>query len=595
MKHQRKRWLGLAIVPALLALLSLAAPAYATDYTCADVPTNPSGNTVVGTAGTPCSIPAAGVNASTGSLTILGSTITTTGPLAASNALAITGTSTINVKALTGASVNVQTGTANVTTTNITSTSGNIDVSATGVINTRILSGAQHVDLDAKGTTGDAKVTGALTANNGYVQVRAGRLVKITGAVKSVANGNILITAKTTLATGAITGAPGSNVDLKANVSGGTSAFVINPSTGTPVNGVKGKINASNGSTVYVTNGSSTSASPIALTTNTDIAISGTVSNRYIILNANNGTINLPTGILSVDGSGATGAAGQIQLLAQTVAFADNSGLSAKQQSSAAGSLHGIAIAAKFVSYGGSTGLTLAADGNGNNPGAAFVYLLPQGATTITDGQDVNNLFITVSNSLFGASNPITYTANSTASPLMVTANGDNSFIGIYAYPVKFVSGGAVTFQAQGNLSHKIFFSNVGTLTNVDGLVFGGIGALTIDASAVASGKGGDIAFSVDKMPISASSVSLNANGPTGGTNGDGGTIFVGSQNLSTSSTSTVTVTANASTSGTGNAVAGDPLQNVPKAIQLYLGACPKIRLAGKVLNWRAFSNPSNC
>jgi len=40
MKHLNKRWLGLAIAPALLALLSVASPAYANDYTstCAAYP-----------------------------------------------------------------------------------------------------------------------------------------------------------------------------------------------------------------------------------------------------------------------------------------------------------------------------------------------------------------------------------------------------------------------------------------------------------------------------------------------------------------------------------------------------------------------------
>lgn len=48
MKQTRKRWLGLAIVPFLLALMSIASPAHATDYTC-DGGSNPVPENVTGT------------------------------------------------------------------------------------------------------------------------------------------------------------------------------------------------------------------------------------------------------------------------------------------------------------------------------------------------------------------------------------------------------------------------------------------------------------------------------------------------------------------------------------------------------------------
>jgi len=316
MKHIKNRWLGLAIAPIALAFFAMAQPALANNYSgnCADYPNLSGGGTFDGN----------------GSVTISDTNCTLNQPVVAAGTISISAT-TINTQGLTG---------------------NQIDVEATG---------------------GDSTTTGNISSSNGYIRVR-GNNVKVTGTISVSSAGNILLLAQAKLQTGAVTGSPGYNVDLKANLGGGNTLFTIG-GTGL-TNGVNGTVTAkplgSNpnfASTVlYITNGTSASTGGITLSSSTALVVTPPAGSRagYIFLNAQNGILTMPTGTVSANGTGTSGA-GAIALLAKTINFGTNAGVSASQTSTT-GTLHGVLIAAEKITYKGSTGLTLTGSGAGVDP-----------------------------------------------------------------------------------------------------------------------------------------------------------------------------------------------------------------------------------
>ncbi len=554
MKHIKNRWLGLAILPAL-ALFAMASSAQATSYTCANVPATVNGDATIGTAGTACVIPAAGVNAS-GNISVSGTTISTTGNITAAGTLNITGSSTISVKALSGASINVV-GPSTVATTTMNSTNGSIDVTSTGAITaTTVAATDGHVDFNAQGTAGDTNAT-SLSASNGYVKAKAGRKVNISGVVQTTGTlgaRNILIVAQTTVKTGNVTGAAGANIVVKANKGGGTTALVI----GTPgLNGI-GTVTAGANGAIYITNSTSGTVANISLTnTNRLVTTSG---GNTIILDAQAGVLTIPAGTLSTATS--AGQIGGIQLLAGTVNFSGATTLRANH--TGAGTRHGVAIAATTVNH---NGLTINANGTGDLPNGSFVYFQPRGATVVTDNnEDVSNLFINVNNlnpnNVIGASNVV-----SAGGLLKATANGDNAAIITQAYPLSF-KGGPVTFEAKGKTNHLIYIRNNGQTSGTQGVTFSG-GAVILDASAEVGGNGGEIRFfGVDKATLSSPTFLFNVNGPPSG-NGNAGRVDLGSaKSIVLSATSAATITADAAPAGTGG-----PNASGYRAIDLQPGA----------------------
>ena len=551
---------------ALAMLVMLGASGIASaQVSCANAQSSYMGDVIIGSAGTPCTLGA--VSDSNGSITVMGSTITITGTISGFGGVSVGGSAAVQTQALTssnggvgvgGTKITISapvsalsgisiSGTKAVTTKTLTSTGPTLVLSVAssgGSVTTTALSSAGTVNVGANptGTTGDVKITGAVTASNGYVQVRAGGLIKITGAVKATVGGNILLIAQSTLRTGAVTGAPGFNVDLKANQgSGNNSLFTIGGSG--QANGVNGKItgkaSGSLGDVVYVTNGATGSTGGITVTASTDLVNSGTKV-RYIILNAQNGTLNMPTGTLAVNGG--SGSAGQIQLLANTVTFADNATLSA-MQTSTTGSLHGVAISATTINYG-ATNLTIIADGNGTTPNGAFAYLLAQGDTTITDpANDIFHLDITVDNT-GRMQQPLTVNG---AGLLKISANGDQTKVAVNAYPISF-TGGQILLQATGATNHVVDIENPQPFTNKPGLTFGGTtAAVTLDASGV-NGPGGLVLLFVDQAVVNAPSFIVNANASNG--NQIGGTASITFTTMTLSASTAGSITANGGSTG---------------------------------------------
>ena len=448
--------------------------------------------------------------------------------------------------------------------------SGHIHITAGSSITAQDLSAQSEVDLNA---STDITITGAVNANFSYVRMQ-GNNVGVTGTVSTTTFGNILLLAQANLKTGSITSAPGYNIDLKANLAGANTLFTIG-GTGL-TNGVNGTVTAQPlgnepgfASTVlYITNGTAASTGGIKLSSASALVVTPPAGSRagYIYLNAQSGVLSMPTGTLSANG-GTSDGAGLIGLAAKTISFAANAGVSANQSSGVAGTLHGVFLAAQTITYSGTGGLTISANGDGADTfNIGYVQSFPKGSITISDTLDPLNLVI--NGTIVNATGNITYQGSGTA-PLTQTANGSHSLVNFSGSVISF-TGGKVTLQAQGATDHKIQFQKQAS-DGSNSLNFGGTGAVSLNVDGVA-GTGGDIKLFLDQAAWNAPSFTLSANGPTA-SSGNGGTVTVSAGLLTLSPTSKVTITANASSFGTGDAIFGDPNDpNAPKAIVFYPG-----------------------
>jgi len=516
---------------ALFLTLGFAGSANATTYSsCASVPSSPpAGDVIVNDSGA-CSL---------GTVNISGG-----GKLQVTAASSITAS-----QALTASSISFTAGTS-ISSQDLTSTSGSIDLNASA----------------------DSTTTGNLSAADSYIRVQ-GNNVKVTGTVTATNLGNILLLAQANLQSGSITGAPGYNIDLKANLAGANTLFTIG-GTGL-TNGVNGTITAKPlgnnpyvASTVlYVTNGTSSSTGGITTTAGA-LAVTPPAGSRagYIYVNAQNGVLTIP-GTLSANG-GTSDGAGVVSLLAKTVAFGANAVVSANQSSGVAGTLHGVVIAAETITYQGTSGLTLSGNGDGADQFSnGYVQVFTKGSVTITDTLDPLNLAI---NGVLGTvTGNVTFQGTGTA-PLLMTADGNNSKIYLFGTKLTF-TGGKVTLQSKGATNHSIQISNQNTTAGLVGVAFSGTGAVKLDVEGV-SGAGGDIKLYTDKVTLDAPSFTFSANGPTAAS-GNSGTIIVSTNGTTLKPTSKVTMTANGSSFGTGDSIASDPTGFDPRAITFYPGA----------------------
>ena len=517
--NKRKLRIGLVLAPLALAFFAFTQPALAADYTgdCANVPASVSGNVDINESGA-CNI---------------------THPVTAT---------------------------------------GRIKITAGSTISTQDLNSFAEVDLQAPASS-NITVTGAITTDSGFVNLFGNNII-VTGTINPVNLGNILIRAQSNLVTGQIIGAPGSNIDLKANQAGASNTlFTIGGSGNT--NGVNGTITAKPAgydpyfapAIVHVVNGTANSTGGITLTSPANIITTPQPGSRaaYVFLNARNGTLTIPTGTLSANG-GTSDGAGLIALMAKTIAFGANATVTASQSSTAAGTLHGILISAENVTYQGTSGLNLIGSGNGADiSSTGYVQVFPKGVVTISDTETPFNLVIYAVIGTNQAGN-VTFQGAGTA-PLNVTADGNNTRIAFTGTTLTF-TGGAVKMQTRGATNHTIRLVNPGELTGANvGLTFSGTGAVTLDALGVA-GAGGDIELFLDKANFNKPTYTFTANGPTA-SSGNGGTVNVSSQLLTLSPTTKFTSAANASIFGTGDAIASDPTTGAPKAIRFYPGDVP--------------------
>jgi hypothetical protein len=480
---------------ALAATLSLAsaaslgsAPAYATAFTC-----NEGGNPP------PSSVTGDAVLTESGSCT-LGSNLTATGQIS------ITAGGAVSIQALTaGSSVSVTTSSGDITMEALTSGSGtDIIVQGPAEITGTTLSAGGHLEVATTG--GDISISGDINSNLGNLA------------------GNILLMATGNIGTGSIStngGTSGGSVEIDANTAG-TNNNVFNIGGG-GVNGVNGTINASvttaGGSNpdsdsfgILVANGDASSTGGITVQSMDNINATASASKSgLVVLNAQNGTLTLPAGTLSVDGQSGN-MAGSILLLANQISTAEGTVLSSMQSSTSAGSTHAVVIAANTIMLGGSTsGLQIHADGNGVSASEnSFNLLGPQGVATYTTSGTVDDRSISVS--IQTTSAPFTVSGSG---PLTVTANGTFSEVEVSAKPITFSNTGTLTLTANGASSEIVSISNP-IIDGSTGLTFSG-GNVVLSAngvSGVGDSAGGQIQInSVDTLATPTGTVSVSANG----------------------------------------------------------------------------------
>lgn len=486
------------------------------------------------------------------------------------------------------------TGSCNIT--NNISADGYIKITATGSISTQRIRAGYSVQVSTSGGSIDIQdtITSNTEGNGGNVYITATGNVKtksITAQGDADSHGAVEIRANTNNATSTV-------FTLGASTSNGVDGSIVTSTPGgaTGPYGVEGGVN--------ITNGNSSATGGITLTSMNNIQVVNSGSRSGIIaLNAQNGTLTLPSGTLSADGPSGYGA-GYIFLKGNTISTASGTVISASQTSGASGSHHYVMLAANTLSLTGD-GLEIRANGNGVTTGSALVALLPKDGFSVSSSNDFETMYWSVQWDNFMMTSAEMKVTGS--GPLKVTANGDYSRVAVSGDPIVFENSGNVTIEAKGAIDHQILFANY-ALPNGPDVNFENTGDITLDASAnttgdgglvqlgtlhdvtfgdtsgtvtlkasgVSDGNGGEINVWAHTIEMLKSSFVVEANGSTSG-NGDGGKIYIGTSWDSGSgfildADATATLSANASTNGTGNAVYNELTGGDPKAIQFYIG-----------------------
>ena len=460
----------------------------------------------------------------------------------------------------------------------LTSQNDEVNLNGSGAVT---LTGPVSTRLNTKLT--GSSVTATTISSQWGIQVEATSGTLSLGDVTSNSNGtefgtNIMLTATGNIGVGNVRNngtSTTAGIEIRANTGGGNVPFKVGGG-GTNGSGTLSISSATGGGTdpYYMPGGIYVNSGPvggITVSSMSNLVVTSPGSRSGIlILDAQGGTLTLPTGTLSSDGSGSQGA-GLVTLMAQTITTVNGTIISASQTTS--GYNHGVNIAASTINLAGASGLQVKANGNGitGSSGSAYVTMVPKDGVTVTFTGDVNSRNWQVNYvSFFQKTGAVT--VNGATSLLTVSANGDYSRVSMSAYPFTF-NNKTVTVQARGTVDHIVQIGYSGAFTNQASLEFKGTGVVSIDANAT-TGTGGGVSLFGDKFTFNAPTFNINANGPTSG-NGDGGTVYVGSSALTLSPTSKMTVTANAAsaTGATGNAILGD-INNgsAPKAIQFYPG-----------------------
>lgn len=498
MKQIKKRWLGLAIAPALLALIGFASPANATSYTsCASVPATVSGDADITNTGA-CTLPA----------------------VSATGFIHVNSTGAITAQALTaGTDLDIKTTGGAITTLGLTSNNGNLKVnSATNITVTGTINSS--ISIQANANNGKIAVSGNVTSNTG------GNF----GNILLIATGNVL-TGSISTSGGTTTG----GVEIHANTNANGALFNIGTAT---TNGVNGTINTSNSTGggmipdfivggVFITNGNANSTAGIRVIAAANINVTASASRSGIIyLDARKGTLTLPTGALSSTGP-AGQPAGQIVLMAGTLKAVNNTVITASQTATALSTNHGVIVAASSITVAGAGGLKINGDGNGITGSfpTAYAQVIPTGGISVTstafDSNNVDNMLWTPSLITSASTNgPVAVTG---AGAFTLTSNGNYARASVYAYPITF-GNAAVNITSKGTTNHQVELVFSGTMTGSNGLTMSGTGAVTLDASGSAGNDpGGTVYVLVDQATINATvpSLTIKADGKGTGTGGN--------------------------------------------------------------------------
>ncbi|MBJ7900935.1 MAG: hypothetical protein GC158_13700 [Cyanobacteria bacterium RI_101] len=584
MKRSIRRWLGLAIVPAALALFGAVAPAQATTFECPGPGvSNPIPNT-----------PFQGsieVNQASGDCTI-----------------------DYDVEATGTIDINVQNGVLNAK--KITSTTSAILLTAernnvttldlTAGTFLRVLSG-----LTNGATTGDIDIQGPLVIN--ATEVQSG---------PPTTHGNVLLRAYGNVKTKDIStggnkpggGTKTGGVQIDAHLlSGQNVLFTIGADTANGVNGTISTETVTGGGTtgtgtilggVRITNGVAGSTGGITLVKMNKIKVQASESRSgWIQLNARDGVLTLPANKLNADGMTKVENPGQpnemtthymagaIFLAAKTIETEDGTVISASQDPMASGSVHQVVIAAEEIKFKGADGLKIKADGNGVSQAPflpATVYVLPKGGinpTSTGDQNNVTNLLWTLpfNGQFFQFPGKVFFNGDASA-PLLISNDGNHTQTAMTGYPFDF-KGGKVTITALGNLNHQIVMGYFGAYDGTKGLSFDNTGLVKIKASGKNNGDaGGRIQIQTDVISLKAIAVDpdpdmppndprdilIKADGPSTG-DGNGGEVIVIGTQVNLDPVSKARITADGAPNGTGNAIVNPLSSPGPHAVRLQV------------------------
>ncbi|MBP9092937.1 hypothetical protein KBI23_18075 [bacterium] len=401
------------------------------------------------------------------------------------------------------------------------------------------LTASDNVSLNCQLTTflGDDFTmdgTDKVLATSGHLRIEATNFINIKADVTTSEGRNLLFYSDGDVATGSITvdnseASSAGAVIIKAHRTGGSTEFVIGGTDET--NGVNGSITTDTvdgGATevtsfshgaVYITNGGD---GGITVTSASNISVKGTSSKSGgITLNAEDGTIKLPAGTLSADGTGANPGS-FIQLLAETIETVDGTIISASD-SGVSDTQKLLQIAANNITLTGTSGLEIKANGGGNSAYPTYLQIFPKGSVSIYDN-DYTTSFLywynTESISGGGAA-PVSFNGAGTAR-LKISCNGSHARTFISGYPLVFNTG-ETQIECKGDEDHEIQISRY-SATGGDGLQFVG-DDVTIDASGLDDGDGGLIAIYMD--PVYRSDTGKVVMKADGKDTGDGGHILL--------------------------------------------------------------------
>lgn len=534
MVNHRLRWLGIFAFPALLALCAIASPAYAGNYSC-DGGSNPVPSTVSG----------AVLIDLNSEHCVIDHDVTASGPII------------INSVAFSGA--------GNVTTKKLTSTNGDVVVKAqNNSISTEEIKSGWNVHLEADHIHVDGSITGhgnqtiqpSLPTYHGSILIRSLNEVKVDGDVR-IDGGLGYGSVKT------------GGIQIDANLSGTSTEFVIGQSS---ANGVSGSIlaNTSIGQSnvsnefeggIRVVNGSSGSTGGIRVISMTNLQAKATSSRAGVVsLDAQNGTLTLPSGKLDLEG--ATGEMGGLVFLAaNTLSVADGTIISTAQDSTAADSYHSIIVAVTKIEYRGTDGLKLIADGNGLESVKSIV-IGPRFSAYSSSNNSLSGLAWLIN---YGYNDNAELTIDGTGgtndtAPLLLRSDGNNSSISITGYPI-VTRGGDVTIQTHGATNHDIDLGFFGAFSDSAGIAIENDGEFKIDADGK-DGNGGRIRIRADQAEITALDFIVTASGPSSG-DGDSGRITWETKTFALGPNTKASLQANGATNGVGNAIYGEEFSTI--------------------------------
>lgn len=382
--------------------------------------------------------------------------------------------------------------------------------------------------IELKTANENIKVTKPINAGGAFVRFTAnGGMIDVTANILAPNNSAVFVAdQEVKLSTVDVSGNAqigddfGGSIQIMANKSGsGGIPFTIGGSGHS--NGVNGRLIArtatgggsdperwSGGVLVF-----NKGTGGIKLDSSTDIVVRATNSkNGVIVLDADEGSVEMPEGTISVNGQGGK-SAGLISLLGSNINFTGSGKtiLTASDTVSSGGLQHTIALAAENITFTSADGLELRANGDGDSTWISAVDLFPKGGLKVIIIPSGAGFQYTVEpqNGFDGTDAPLNINGPGN---LNITANGSNSQIRATGNPVNFNVQGNVEFVCNGKENNNIAVTYSGN--SGQGLTVSSPTNLEFLANGLDDGDGGTITFSMPSIDLNtALSLTCRANG----------------------------------------------------------------------------------